>query len=77
MLQIYINGILFNLGQPLPETITSLEIIYQALIPIQYPLDQDKAIKSWFNQLIDKCTCEYASYNHTLCRVDELTKFDL
>ena len=76
MLQILINGIVFNIGQPLPAEITSVSIIYHPLTFLQVPKEHLPAIKQWFNQLISNCTCEWIIFNDTFYRVDELNKFE-
>ena len=76
MFQILINGIVFNIGQPLPSEITSVSIIYPPFIHVPIHESQLNAVKQWFNQLISNCTCEWIILNDTFYRVDELTKFE-
>ena len=76
MFQILINGIVFNIGQPLPAEIYSCSIIYPPFLHIPIEHSNAPLIKQWFNQLISNCTCEWVILNDTFYRVDELNKFE-
>ena len=73
MVFIYINGVYVKLGSALPDTISSLTVETQPGILIlanQIPL-----LKQWLNDIADRLTCEYVSYNGTLVPVSEIHKF--
>lgn len=74
MLEIILNNQLYQIGQPLPESIDSCHINY---IPqfgqiLLVPRDQELVIRQWLLDMISRCTCEYLSINNTLYLVTDL-----
>jgi len=68
--RIIINGQSIQLGDNLPNPITSVEIQCPPGIvihPQQAPL-----IRRWLRTLIDNCTATYIMYNGTLLPVSEM-----
>lgn len=77
MIQITINNKSHQLGAPLPEHIFEASFTTAPTISfVRIAPDQATFLKQWFNQFIDRCTCEWVLVNNTYCRVDELTKFE-
>ena len=76
MLQIYLNNQPYQIGQPLPATITSCHIDYLSQFGqmLLIPKEQEPIIRQWLLDMISRCTCEYLSINDTLYKVDELPK---
>ena len=70
MLSLVINGQAFQLGQPLPTSITS----FTAIVPpgIMIPKHQTFQIRQWLSTLKSSFSCEYISINHTLIPVKDL-----
>lgn len=74
MLEIILNNQLYQIGQPLPESIDSCHINY---IPqfgriLLVPKGQELAIRQWLLDMISRCTCEYLSINNTFYLVTDL-----
>ena len=76
MLEIILNDQPYNIGQPLPDTISSCHINYMSQFGqmLLVPPEQVPLIKSWLIDMISRCTCEYLTINDTFYRVDELPK---
>ena len=76
MLQISLNNQPYQIGQPLPDAISSCHITYLSQFGqmVLIPKEQEPLIRQWFLDMISRCTCEYLSINDTLYRVDELPK---
>ena len=76
MLQITLNNQPYQIGQPLPDTISFCHIDYMPQFGqmLLIPPEQAPLIKAWLIDMISRCTCEYLSINDTLYRVDELPK---
>ena len=71
-LLIMINDTPYNLLQePLPDTISKLEIQYQQFPGFQVPLPHEQTL-SWLHTAIARCTSEYVAFNNTLYRTLEL-----
>ncbi len=72
-LLITINDTPYNLLQePLPDTISKLEIQYQNLMPgFQVPVPRGQTIE-WMHTAIARCTSEYVAFNNTLYKTLEL-----
>ena len=77
IIKIEINGKNYQLLQPLPEKITSLNIVNNSPHGMQIPIDKftATALKKWFNQIIDRLSNEWVSYNNVLIHKDDLKKF--
>lgn len=73
--KISINNKAVQLGQPLPEVITSCVI--DVFPGVTIPSEQVPQLKVWLNQLHDKLACEYVQYNGVLMQPSDLNKFDL
>jgi len=73
-IQIIINEQPFQIGQPLPSSITSLSISH---IKFPIPIDprQVPQIKAWLNQLMDSLDTDWITYNDVLISTEELVKF--
>ena len=76
MLEITLNNQPYQIGQPLPDTITSCHIDYLSQFGqmILIPPEQVPLIKAWLLDMISRCTCEYLSINNTLYLVADLPK---
>lgn len=76
MLEIILNNQPYQIGQPLPESISSCHINYISQFGqiILIPKEQQPVIRQWLINMISRCTCEYLTINDTLYRVDELPK---
>ena len=71
-LEIMIDDTPYNLLQePLPDTISTLEIQYQQFPGLQVPVPRDKTIE-WMHTAIARCTSEYVAFNNTLYKTLEL-----
>ena len=70
MFHIVINGTPFQLGAPLPPTITSL--IVQIPPGIAIPSHQSPNIRSWLSSLQSALTCKYVTFNGTLILTSDL-----
>ena len=70
----YLNGIPVQLGSPLPSSIYSLQVVVPPL-PVAFPLEQVPQLKAWLNDLVDRLTCDYFTYNGVLIPTDDITKF--
>ena len=76
MLEILINNQPTQIGQPLPDVITSCHINYLSQFGqmLLIPKDQEPLIRQWLIDMIARCTCEYLSINDTLYLVADLPK---
>ena len=76
MLEIILNNQSHQIGQPLPDAISSCHIVYLSQFGqmLLIPKEQEPLIRQWFLDMIARCTCEYLSINDTLYRVDELPR---
>ena len=76
MLEIILNNQPYQIGQPLPDTISSCHITYMSQFGqlLLVPPEQVPLIKGWLIDMISRCTCEYLTINETFYRVDELPK---
>ena len=76
MLEIILNNQSYQIGQPLPDTISSCHINYLSQIGqlILIPKEQEPIIRQWLLDMISRCTCEYLSINNTLYLVADLPK---
>ena len=71
-LHIMINDTPYNLLQePLPDTISKLEIRYQGFPGLQVPVPHEQTL-SWMHTAIARCTSEYVAFNNTLYKTLEL-----
>ena len=71
-LHIMINDTPYNLLQePLPDTISKLEIQYQQFPGLQVPVPHEQTL-SWLHTAIARCTSEYVAFNNTLYNTLEL-----
>ena len=76
MLEIILNNQPYQIGQPLPDTISSCHINYMSQFGqlIIIPKEQEPIIRQWLLDMISRCTCEYLSINNTLYLVADLPK---
>lgn len=76
MLEIILNNQPYQIGQPLPESISSCHINYISQFGqmILIPKEQGPVIRQWLLDVISRCTCEYLSINNTLYLVADLPK---
>ena len=76
MLQISLNNQPYQIGQPLPDAISSCHITYLSQFGqmILIPKEQEPLIRQWLLDMISRCTCEYLSINNTLYLVADLPK---
>ena len=76
MLEIILNSQPYQIGQPLPDTISSCHINYMSQLGqmIRIPKEQEPIIRQWLLDMISRCTCEYLSINNTLYLVADLPK---
>ena len=76
MLEIILNNQPTQIGQPLPDTISSCHINYISQFGqmILIPKEQEPLIRQWLLDMISRCTCEYLSINNTLYLVADLSK---
>ena len=76
MLEIILNNQPYQIGQPLPDTISSCHINYLSQFGqlMLIPKDQEPVIRQWLLDMISRCTCEYLSINNTLYLVADLPK---
>ena len=76
MLEIILNNQPYQIGQPLPESISSCHINYISQFGqmILIPKEQEPLIRQWLLDMISRCTCEYLSINNTLYLVADLPK---
>ena len=76
MLEIILNNQPYQIGQPLPDTISSCHINYISQFGqmILIPKEQEPLIRQWLLDMISRCTCEYLSINNTLYLVADLPK---
>jgi len=75
ILQILVNGAVMQIGQPLPTSVSSIEVIHQVhpMMPPQLvTIEQAVSIKEWIKNLIALCESEYISYNGTFISTAEL-----
>ena len=70
---IHINGSLYQFGLPLPDKIHHLAVYLH--FNTQIPYEDASALKAFLNNVIDRLTCEYVSYNDILIPTSELKKF--
>lgn len=75
MLEIIINGVPAQLGQPIPEEVTSLQITIQRDMfgqgPI-IPFEQSHHVRAWIKELIKKTTTKYITFNGVLISTEEM-----
>ena len=76
MLEIILNNQPYQIGQPLPDTISSCHITYMSQFGqlLLVPSEQVPLIKGWLIDMISRCICEYLTINETFYRIDELPK---
>ena len=76
MLEIILNNQPYQIGQPLPDTISSCHINYLSQFGqlMLIPKEQEPIIRQWLLDMISRCTCEYLSINNTLYLVADLPK---
>ena len=76
MLEIILNNQPYQIGQPLPDTISSCHINYLSQFGqiVLIPKEQEPIIRQWLLDMITRCTCEYLSINNTLYLVADLPK---
>ena len=72
-ISIKLNNQIINIGQKLPDKITSCEI--ECFPGVSVKSEQVPAIKGWLNQLADNLDCEYVSYNGALMPISDVKKF--
>ena len=72
-LTLIINHQPIEIGNPLPDRITSL--VVHLFMNMQIPSSQAPLIKAWLNSVIDRLDCDYVTYNGTLIPAHELKKF--
>lgn len=70
---IIINRQPFQIGQPLPDTITDFEVMVH--LNMQIPYAQVAQVKQWLNLVIERLDCDYVTYNGTLIPTSELQRF--
>jgi len=75
MFSIIVNGVNTKIGNPLPAEVSQLEIkISKLSMAINIPKLQTPLVKLWLEELADKLTCDYVTYNNVLVKVSELEK---
>jgi len=74
-LSIKLNTVPVNIGAKLPSTITSCVI--ESFPGILIKTEQVPLVKKWLNDMVDKLTCKYVSFNGTLIETIEIQKFKL
>lgn len=75
MLQITINNRSCTIfTSDLPDEITSLDIVFVAnpFTKVQIPIDLVPMAKSWLYSIIDRCTCDFITYNNILQNTEDL-----
>jgi len=65
MYKILIDKKEYQIGQPLPAIINTLEIFFSNSV-MPYPREQKQLIVSWLTEAVNKCKNRFISFNNVL-----------